>query len=279
MRNRRIGICSAVTLIILACPGSSPRGPDRSVRHPSWATARGSSAARAAFFCPPTGAISSCSGQSSTVSGALEQVLVRDLGGGAGPGLRRGRHLLGRPLRIPGARRVRAARAWPSAATAAAGSVDVDSFMYDVGGAVGLIEYRRDTWAWPYFFFGIGGVTYDLERPSVRRSTFIERRPSARTEGQVIVRVRRSRSTAHRHRRTRRGDEVRTESGCGHRPSRAARLGQRGTPAGSLRQYSPIAHRISMSSNIDDFGSTTRIDFGYVHNLRAAAGLVIQFGR
>jgi len=71
----------------------------------------------------------------------------------------------------------------------------------------------------------------------------------------------------------RREDDVRfpvnglRQSGIGRRVARMQGNGQ---------MHLPLDLRIA---DVERPGTTQFIDFGYVHNMRAAAGLVIQFGR
>src|SRR5688572_30111988 len=106
-------------------------------------------------------------GSLSSATGALEQVLVRDVRvkpgsvfGAAGT-YWRGRY----GFRVHGAYSESSLDFGPSF-DPIEGSVDVDvkTYMYDVRGAVGLIEYTPTRVAWPYAFIGLGGITYDLSR-------------------------------------------------------------------------------------------------------------------
>jgi hypothetical protein len=154
----------------------------------------------------------------------------------------------------------------------------VDTWIYDVGGALGLMEYRHDLIAWPYVFVGVGGVTYNLERSIGPPLTFIERRPSlpggaivvTRTEPDTLLIV---------------ADELGIESrvalNLGVGGDFRVPLG--GGSVGVRLEVSDHIHRSPVDIQIDNVEgfrpASTRVDFGYVHNLRAAAGLVVQFGR
>jgi hypothetical protein len=275
MRIRQIGICSAVaTIVSLVSPVfavaqtdlfSIPPGPRR-------LDVSGSSG----FLLSTDWSDLVLLGSVSSVSGALEQVLVRDLEVEPGPVFDgvvtywEGRY----GFRVHGGY---ASSCLAVGGICSAGSVDVDAYMYDFGGAVGLMDYRRDTPAWPYFFFGIGAVTSDLQQTVGPPLNFIEHRAAGSVQGrtfvfedpdQLLISI----------------DELGVETkfalnlGVGadiRVPIGAASVGIRLEVSDNIHQ-SPINLNVV---NIDDFGTTTTFDFGYVHNLRAAAGLVVQFGR
>jgi hypothetical protein len=151
--------------------------------------------------------------------------------------------------------------------------------MYDVGGAVGLLDYRRGALVFPYAFFGLGGVTYDLDRTVSPPLSFIERRPPRTADelkieldddpDQLLIAI----------------DELGLETrlalnigvGSDFRvPLGPASVGIR-LEVGDNIHRSPIDLSVI---NIDRFvPAGTQLDFGWVHNLRAAAGLVVSFGR
>jgi hypothetical protein len=214
-------------------------------------------------------------GSISTVGGALEQVLVRDVEVEPGPvfdgvftywegryGFRAHGGFARSCLAIGG--------------ICGAGSVDVDTWMYDVGGAVGLMDYRRGAWAWPYFFLGLGGITYNLERTVSPPLTFIERRPprppdiviAEEDSDPLLISI----------------DELGVETRFALNLGIGADIRLPLGPAsiGVRFEASDLVHRSPLNLQVTDLdrgGSTSTIDFGYVHNLRAAAGLVIGFGR
>ena len=226
-------------------------------------------------------------GSISPVTGALEQVLVRDLvvdpgpvydatvtywrgkygfrahGGFAQSCLAVGRNCgvitsLGQPV----------------------SRVNVDTYIYDVGGAIGLIDYHRDRWAWPYAFFGLGAVTYNLDQSVGPPLTFIEHRGN-RTDIDKVISI----------------DDPDTllisVDELGIETNFAVTLGI-GTdfriPAGPASigvrfELSDNIHGSPLDLNIANLdvpgiaGRDTHLGFGWVHNLRAAVGLVLQFGR
>lgn len=223
-------------------------------------------------------------GSVSAVSGALEQVLVRDLVMEPGPvydgvftywegryGFRVHAGFAQSCLAVSGICSDR--RLSPGAE-----SVDLDAWMYDVGGAIGLLDYRRGALVFPYVFFGIGGVTYSLDRTVSPPLSFIERQPPRGPDGRTIVFDNPDQLLIAI-------DELGLETrlalnigvGSDFRvPLGPASLGVR-LEVGDNIHRSPIDLSVV---NIDRFIPVgTQLDFGYVHNLRAAAGLVISFGR
>ena len=276
MRKTQAGICSAlVTIIVLASPIAAAAQTDLFAIPPG--PKRVDLSGSSGFLLSTDWSDLVLLGSVSTLSGALEQVLVRDLEVEPGPVFDgvitywEGRY----GFRVHGGY---ASSCLAPGGNCASGSVDVNAYMYDFGGAVGLREYRRNALAWPYVFFGVGAVTYDLERTIGPPLTFIERRPpGSRDDGrvfafddpdQLLIAI----------------DELGVETkfalnlGVGadlRIPLGPASVGLRLEVSDNIHQ-SPVDLNVV---NLDAFGGTTRIDFGVVHNLRAGAGLVIQFGR
>lgn len=223
-------------------------------------------------------------GSVSSVTGGLQQVLARDLVVDPGPVFDgvvtywEGRY----GFRVHGgfARSCLASARSCAAATFAgtSGTIDVDAWIYDVGGAIGMLEYRRGRVAWPYVFFGVGGITYDLEQGVGPPLTFIERRPAATGDTLVVI------------------DDpdplliavetlgVETRFALNFGVGSDFRVPVAGGSIGVRLELSDHVHRSPVDieiANLDSFrpASDVRVDFGFVHNLRAAAGLVVQFGR
>jgi hypothetical protein len=157
-------------------------------------------------------------------------------------------------------------------------SVDMNTWTYDVGGSIGLLDYRPGAWVWPYVFLGFGGVTYDLERAVGPPLTFIERSPPRLADDRLIV------SEDDVDTLLIEIDELSLETKF------AVNLGVGADLRVPLGPAS-IGVRLELSDHIhpspidivivelDRFHSGTRVESGFVHNLRAAAGLVLQFGR
>jgi hypothetical protein len=226
-------------------------------------------------------------GSVSPVTGALEQVLVRDLVVDPGPVYDgtvtywEGRY----GFRVHGgfARSCLAAGRTCGVLTSLGepvSKVNVDTYMYDVGGAIGLIDYRPDRIAWPYFFFGAGAVTYNLDQSVGPPLTFIERRGSRGGSDVVISREDPDTLLIS-------VDELGIETkfaltfgiGTDFRiPAGPASVGIR-------LEVSDNLHGSPMDLNVANLdvpgvaGRDARLGFGMVHNLRAAVGLVLQFGR
>jgi hypothetical protein len=157
-------------------------------------------------------------------------------------------------------------------------SVGVETWMYDVGGAVGLLDYRPGMWVWPYVFVGVGGVTYNLERTVGPPLTIIERVPPPGVERPILIAPDEPREVLFAI------DELGVETrlalnlgvGTDFRiPVGPAGIGVRFELSNHIHR-SPLGVRIWERAGASDEG---RLDFGVVHNLRAAAGLVVRFGR
>jgi hypothetical protein len=226
-------------------------------------------------------------GSVSPVTGAFEQVLARDLivvpgtvfdatvmywegrygfrahGGYSQSCLAVGRHCgpIGNLAGAPGS------------------SVDVTIASYDVGGAIGLIDYKRNLWVWPYFFAGLGGITYDLSQSvGPPLGMFIERSRSGSPDRQIVLARDRTDVIAI--------DELGLESkltlnfgiGTDFRvPLGPAGVGLRFEASDYVHQ-SPLNIRVADVDAVNR-GAEGRISFGAVHNFRASAGVVVRFGR
>jgi hypothetical protein len=228
-------------------------------------------------------------GSLSSVSGALEQVLVRDVrvepdavygaavtywrdryGFRAQAGLSRSRLTIGGPL-LEGEADGR--QTLPA---------NVNTWLYEIGGAIGLLEYSPKRTIWPYVSFGIGGITYDLDRTiTPPLLTFIERGGGPPGTGDVII-VREN-----QRRFLLAVDELGLETvfalsfGAGadlRIPLGGGALGLRLEVSDHLA-HSPLTVRIRELSTSGGLTSDDAVRFGIVHHLRAAAGLVLQFGR
>lgn len=229
-------------------------------------------------------------GSLSSTSGVLEQVLVRDLRVksdrelGAAVTYWEGRY----GLRVQGgfsssSMAIGGPLVGASSAGDGAMSIDVDTWLYDVGGAIGFVEYSPDLWVWPYAFFGFGGVTYDLaRRVSPPLLTFIEREPpggGGRRDVVIVADDSREFLLAI--------DELDTETvfafnfgvGTDFRiPLGPAGIGVRLELADHVTT-SPVGLRIGELRRSNTLTSDTGVDFGPVHHFRAGVGFVLQFGR
>lgn len=231
-------------------------------------------------------------GTISSTSGVLEQVLVRDLRVDpnqefdAGVTYWRGRY----GFRVQGG--------YSNSTVAIGGpiaesfepllndqlvSIDVDTYLYDIRGAIGFTEYSPQQWAWPYGFFGVGGITYDLARRiTPPLFAFIERsrtRPDG-TRDIVVVDDDGSQFLLAL-------DTLGLETvfafnfgvGTDFRiPVGGGALGVRLEVSDHIAA-SPVGLRISELRRSGQLASDAGAAFGPVHHLRAAVGLVVQVGR
>ena len=163
----------------------------------------------------------------------------------------------------------------------ALGEIDLDAWQYDIGGAFGLIEHGQSSWVWPYAFVGLGAVTYNLEQSvGPPLGVFIERSPPP-VQGRQVVITRDEIDTL-----LIAIDElgIETEFAFNFGVGTDFRIPLGPASVGLRLELSDHVHRSPMNiqiADIDDLGRSQEIqlDFGLVHNLRASAGLVLQFGR
>lgn len=159
----------------------------------------------------------------------------------------------------------------------AVGTVDVDTYIYDVGGAIGLVDYDRNRKVWPYVFMGMGAVTYDLEHGVGPPLDVIERRPPAGGSTVIIAEPSQSLIVI---------EELALETkftwnfGVGT----DFRVPLPGGSVGVRLEISDHVHDSPVKIETANLEGVTPVrdvdaDFGWVHNLRAAVGLVVQFGR
>jgi hypothetical protein len=161
---------------------------------------------------------------------------------------------------------------------ATSGSVDMDAASYDVGGAFGLIDYRRNTWIWPYAFFGLGGVTYNIKQDiSPPLQMFIERRPPAGS--QITIATDRQQPLLIAINEL--GLETKFAVNFGIGTDVRVPIGATGV--GLRLELSDNLHASPLEIEVADVnaraGNVTRANALLVHNLRASAGLVVHFGR
>src|SRR5262249_38202662 len=77
-----------------------------------------------------------------------------------------------------------------SSSTAGSGdaaSVGVDTWLYDLGAAIGFMEDEPRRSVWPYGFFGVGGITYNLKQAIAPPLGFVARAPTASAGNTIIV--------------------------------------------------------------------------------------------
>jgi hypothetical protein len=227
-------------------------------------------------------------GSISPSTGALEQVLVRDLrvepdsvfgaavtywrdryGFRAHGALSRSTIVGGAALGANGTGELQAAR--------------IDSWFYDVRGAIGLVKYSPTRLAWPYVFVGFGGITYDLDRTiTPPLLTFIER-ASTRPQGpgDIVIVEDDGREFLLSI------DELGLETVYAFNFGAGAdlRIPVGGGGLGLRVEFSdhvspsPLGLRIRELGRAGGLTSDAAVRFGVVHHLRVAAGLVVQIGR
>jgi hypothetical protein len=160
-------------------------------------------------------------------------------------------------------------------------TIDMDTWSYDVRGVIGLVEYSPQRPMWPYGFFGLGGLTYDLDR-AIRPSlmTFIERAPVRGGPPAIIVQDDNDPLLLA-------VDQLKTESvfaisyGIGtdvRVPFAGGGIGVRFELSDQVAQ-SPVGLRIGEVRHTRPLAADTGVQFGLVHHFRAAAGVVVQLGR
>lgn len=164
-----------------------------------------------------------------------------------------------------------------AAVTSPSGTVKVKSYSYDVGGAIGFIDYRPGQWVWPYGFGSLGGITYDLARTVGPPLTFIERRPPPGGAPVVIVDDTDPLLISVEEL----GLETRLAFTMGFGtdfriPMGPAGLGVRVELSDTMHESPIDLHVRSLDTFHPDDGE---LRFGVVHNLRAAVGVVLSFGR
>ena len=225
-------------------------------------------------------------GSVSPVTGVQEQVLARDLVFVPGPvfdatvmywegryGFRAHGGFSRKCLAIG-----RRCGAIPTLNGSTRGSVDMDASYYDFGGAIGLIDYRQNPWVWPYAFFGLGGVTYDIKQNlSPPLQMFIERRPPSNPD--IVVASGRQQPVLIAIDEL--GLETKFAVNFGIGTDLRVPLGAAGV--GLRLELSDNIHESPLNIQIDELNAAAHdvvnANARLVHNLRASAGLVLHFGR
>ena len=230
-------------------------------------------------------------GTISSATGVLEQVLVRDLrvepntAFGAAVTYWRGRYGFRTHAAYSSSSLVIGGPTTGLESTAEGGSlvsVDVDTWLYDVRGAIGLLEYAPSRWVWPYAFVGFGGITYNLARTiSPPLLTFIEGGRSLDDPGDIVIVKDEGRQFVLA------VDELGLETvfavnagiGTDFRiPLGPGGVGLRLEISDHIAP-SPVGLRLRELNSDSSAASDDAVRFGVVHHLRAAAALVVQIGR
>jgi hypothetical protein len=161
-----------------------------------------------------------------------------------------------------------------------AAGVDVGAWTYDIGGAIGLVDYSPARWVWPFVFLGVGGVTYDLEATPGSPLTFIEQ-PPVGDRGRTFIVSDGARPLAIVIDELGLETKLAFNAGIGtdvRLPLGAGGVGLRLELSDHVHT-SPMQVRIVNVGGITGADGGTRLNAGWVHNFRASAGLVVQFGR
>jgi hypothetical protein len=161
-------------------------------------------------------------------------------------------------------------------------SVGVDTWLYDVGGAIGFVDYAPSRRVWPYGFFGLGGITYDLKTTIAPPLTFIQHEASvpAGTNTRIIV-VNDGRQFLLTTNALSTETVFAANIGLGvdfRIPHKAGGVALRVEIADHLAG-SPLALRVEELSPFGAGPSDTGVRYRLVHHLSATIGLVVQLGR
>jgi hypothetical protein len=161
-------------------------------------------------------------------------------------------------------------------------AVGIDTWLYDVGAAIGFVDYAPSRSVWPYGFIGFGGITYKLKQPIAPPLSFIERGPSgADAPNRTIIVVGDGRQflLTTNALSTETTFAVNVGIGTDFRiPVGGGGIGVRLEVADHLAA-SPLALRVEELSPFRASPSDNGVRFRRVHHLSASAGLVVQIGR
>jgi hypothetical protein len=234
-------------------------------------------------------------GSASPTSGALEQVLTRDVRvepdtalaasatyWRARYGFRTQAGLSRSSLNIGGPPVVDTASSTAAGTSGDITSVGIDTWLYEVAGLIGFVDYDPSRRVWPYGFVGLGGITYDLDKTIAPSLAFVERgpsRPGAAGDTIVIVSDGRQFLLTTNALSTETVFAVNFGLGADFRiPLGKGGVGLRLEVADRLAP-SPLALRVEQLSSFGTLPSDTGVRYRFVHHLSATAGLVLQIGR
>jgi len=168
----------------------------------------------------------------------------------------------------------------PANAVSAASSIGIDTWLYDLGLSIGFLEYEPRRVVWPYGFFGVGGITYDLKQAIAPPLAFLEHPPSAPPANTIIV-------TDDGHQFLLTTNTLSTETvfafnlglGTDFRiPLKSGGVALRLEVADHIAG-SPLAFRVEELSSFGTVPIDTGSRYRLVHHLSATAGVVVQIGR
>ena len=161
-------------------------------------------------------------------------------------------------------------------------SVGVDTWLYDVGGAIGFLDYAPSRWVWPYGFLGFGGITYNLKQSVAPPLTIVEGGATAlAAQADTVVVTDRSRPFLLAVDELRRETVFAVHFGVGtdfRIPAGPAGVGLRLEVSDHLAP-SPVGLRIRELSRYGALTSDGGIALRTVHHLSATVGLMVRFGR
>jgi len=168
----------------------------------------------------------------------------------------------------------------PANAVGAASSIGIDTWLYDLGLSLGFLEYEPRRVVWPYGFFGVGGITYDLKQAIAPPVAFLEHPPSVPPANTIIV-------TDDGHQFLLTTNTLSTETvfafnlglGTDFRiPFKTGGVALRLEVADHIAS-SPLAFRVEELSSFGTVPIDTGSRYRLVHHLSATAGFVVQIGR
>ncbi len=160
--------------------------------------------------------------------------------------------------------------------------VGVDTFLYDVRGAIGFVDYRPERRVWPYGFFGLGGITYRLDNEITPPLAFVGSGPlnAAANANTIVVRGSGEQFVLG-------VNSLSTETvlafnfGVGtdlRIPLGAGGVGLRVEVADQVSE-SPVQVQLQAVAGGGAFQPASAVRFPLVHQLSATAGLVVHIGR
>jgi hypothetical protein len=175
--------------------------------------------------------------------------------------------------------RVSAARMNSTLTSGGANIVDVGSWSYDIRGTMGLVDYTPARGVLPYLFVGFGGTSFDFSKTgNPPLSSLLANLPGTQADVFVIDRG--------RGRYVLEVDEYGRETvlamnfGIGTDLRVPLSDGAVGVRLELLDHFSPSPQGIRIHElNLYNPAANVPIRTGAHHNLRASAGLVVQFGR
>jgi hypothetical protein len=160
-------------------------------------------------------------------------------------------------------------------------SVGVNTWLYDVGGAIGFVEYAPSRRVWPYGFVGLGGITYDLKTTIAPPLTFVQHDASVAATNHRIIVVNGGRQFLLTTNALSTETVFAANIGLGvdfSIPHKAGGLAVRVEVADHLAG-SPLALRVEELSPFGVAPSDTGVRYRLVHHLSVTVGLVVQIGR